>query len=42
MLSYTQDIINAKEKEVKRGFKELYQILSLESLVMNTILFGSA
>lgn len=38
MLSYTKDVINAKEKEVKRGFKDLYQILSLEGLAMNTIL----
>lgn len=41
MLSYTQDIINAKEKEVKRGLKELYQILSVEVLVMNMIMFSS-
>lgn len=41
MLSYTKDVINAKEKEVKRGFKDLYQILSLEGLAMNTILFFS-
>jgi len=41
MLSYMQDIINAKEQEVKWGFKELYQILSLEVLAMSTILFSS-